>query len=86
MTEELVRRKVTCIAYELVEENGIRPILKPMSEIAGKLGIQQGMKYLEKEYGGKGVLLPPVEGVKPGRVVIIGGGVVGGHHLLLRTV
>lgn len=77
MTEMLVDRKVNCIAYELVEEDGVRPILKPMSEIAGKLGIQQGMKYLEKEYGGKGVLIPPVEGVGAGRIVIIGGGTVG---------
>jgi len=62
MTEMLVNKKVDCIAYELVEECNHRPILKPMSEIAGKLSIQQGMKYLEKEYGGKGVLIPPVEG------------------------
>ncbi|HPP30764.1 MAG TPA: alanine dehydrogenase [bacterium] len=77
MTEMLVNKKVDCIAYELVEECNHRPILKPMSEIAGKLSIQQGMKYLEKEYGGKGVLIPPVEGTRGGRVVIIGGGTVG---------
>ncbi|MCM8769406.1 MAG: alanine dehydrogenase [Candidatus Omnitrophica bacterium] len=77
MTEELLKRRVTCVAYELVEENGILPILRPMSEIAGKLSIQQGMKYLEKEYGGKGILLSGVAGVKKGKVVIIGGGAVG---------
>jgi len=77
MTEMLAGKKVNCIAYELVEEDGILPILKPMSEIAGKLSIQQGMKYLEKEYGGKGVLLPPIEAVRGGRVLVIGGGTVG---------
>ncbi|HOK79840.1 MAG TPA: alanine dehydrogenase [bacterium] len=77
MARALASKKVTCIAYELIEENGIWPILKPMSEIAGKLSIQQGMKYLEKEYGGKGVLLMGTETVPPGRVVVLGGGVVG---------
>ncbi len=77
MTLALIERQVTCVAYELIEENGVRPILKPMSEIAGKLSIQQGMKYLEKEYGGKGILLTGTQAVKPGRVVILGGGVVG---------
>ncbi|MCS7180370.1 MAG: alanine dehydrogenase, partial [bacterium] len=77
MTETLIRKKVICIAYELVEENGVLVILRPMSEIAGKLSIQQGMKYLEKEYGGKGILLSGAEGVKKGKVVIFGGGVVG---------
>ncbi|MCM8789087.1 MAG: alanine dehydrogenase [Candidatus Omnitrophica bacterium] len=77
MTKALVEKKLTCIAYELIEENGTRPILKPMSEIAGKLSIQQGMKYLEKPYGGKGVLLTGASGVEPGKVVIFGGGVAG---------
>ena len=77
MTKALIEKGVTCIAYELIEENGTRPILKPMSEIAGKLSIQQGMKYLEKEYGGKGILLMGTENVKPGSVVVLGGGVVG---------
>ena len=77
MTENLIKKKVTCIAYELVEEDGGLIILRPMSEIAGKLSIQQGMKYLEKEYGGKGVLLSGAEGVNPGKVLILGGGTVG---------
>ncbi len=77
MTKKLIEKKVTCFAYELVEENGELIILKPMSEIAGKLSIQEGMKYLEKEYGGKGVLLSGAEGVKKGKVVILGGGTVG---------
>lgn len=77
MTRALVNKKVTCIAYELIEENGKRPILAPMSEIAGKLSIQQGMKYLEKPSGGKGILLTGTKDVEPGRVVVLGGGVVG---------
>ena len=77
MTEKLIEKKATCIAYELIEEKGILPILRPMSEIAGKLSIQEGMKYLEKEYGGKGILLSGAEGVRSGNVVIIGGGTVG---------
>ncbi|MFH0797617.1 MAG: alanine dehydrogenase [Candidatus Omnitrophota bacterium] len=77
MTKVLLEKKVDCIAYELVEKNGCLPILTPMSEIAGRLAPQQTAKYLEKEYGGKGVLLSGATGVKPGKVVIIGGGVVG---------
>jgi alanine dehydrogenase len=77
MTEVLKQKKVNCIAYELVEENGSFPLLKPMSEIAGKLAPQQVAKYLEKEYGGKGILLSGASGVKKGKIVIIGGGVVG---------
>jgi len=77
MTEKLIKKKVICIAYELVQENGELVILKPMSEIAGKLSVQEGMKYLEKEYGGKGILLSGAEGVEEGRVVILGGGTVG---------
>ncbi len=77
MTKALVEKNITCIAYELIEEDGIRPILRPMSEIAGKLSIQQGMKYLEKPSGGKGILLMGTENVDPGNVVILGGGVAG---------
>jgi len=85
MTEKLIEKKATCIAYELVEENGELKILKPMSEIAGKLSIQEGMKYLEKEYGGKGILLSGAEGVKQGKVVIIGGGNVGYNAAKIST-
>lgn len=66
------------VAYEtLTDENGHLPLLTPMSEIAGKLSIQEGAKYLERPQGGRGVLLGGVPGVEPGRVVILGGGVVG---------
>lgn len=77
MTETLLKRKITAVAYEMVEENGVLPLLLPMSEIAGRLAPQEGAKYLEKIYGGKGVLLSGATGVPPGKVVIMGGGAVG---------
>lgn len=78
LTEELMRRKVKAVAYETIETpTKALPCLKPMSEIAGRLSIQEGAKYLERTYGGRGVLLGGVPGVDRGRVAIIGGGVVG---------
>jgi alanine dehydrogenase len=68
----------TCIAYETVElPNRELPLLTPMSEVAGRMAVQEGAKYLEKLYGGRGVLLGGVPGVAPAKVVILGGGVVG---------
>jgi len=68
----------TCIAYETVElPNRELPLLTPMSEVAGRMAVQEGAKYLEKLYGGRGVLLSGVPGVPPAKVVILGGGVVG---------
>ncbi|HSJ63260.1 MAG TPA: alanine dehydrogenase [Gemmatimonadaceae bacterium] len=68
----------TCIAYETVElPSRELPLLTPMSEVAGRMAVQQGAKYLEKLHGGRGVLLGGVPGVEPGKVVILGGGVVG---------
>jgi alanine dehydrogenase len=67
-----------CIAYETVElPSGELPLLTPMSEVAGRMAVQEGAKYLEKLYGGRGALLSGVPGVPPAKVVIIGGGVVG---------
>jgi alanine dehydrogenase len=78
LTRELLARKVKGVAYETIETaDGTLPCLKPMSEIAGRLSVQEGAKYLEKTYGGRGVLLGGVPGVRRGRVTIIGGGVVG---------
>lgn len=78
LTQALCRQKVKAVAYETVVDNqGRLPLLKPMSEVAGRLAIQAGAKYLEKATGGKGVLLSGVTGVKSGHVVIVGGGVVG---------
>ena len=68
----------TCIAYETVElPNRELPLLTPMSEVAGRMAVQEGAKYLEKLYGGRGVLIGGVPGVAPAKVVILGGGVVG---------
>jgi alanine dehydrogenase len=77
-TRDLVKSGAVCIAYETVTDaNGGLPLLKPMSQVAGRMSIQAGAGALEKAQGGRGVLLGGVPGVKPGKVVIIGGGVVG---------
>jgi len=76
--EGLMRSGATCIAYETVtSRSGALPLLKPMSEVAGRMSIQVGAHYLEKEQGGRGVLLGGVPGVAPARVAILGGGVSG---------
>ena len=68
----------TCIAYETVTANdGSLPLLKPMSEVAGRMSVQVGAHYLEKEQGGRGVLLGGVPGVAPARIMILGGGIAG---------
>jgi len=78
LTRELLRAKVTAIAYEtVVQEGGHLPLLTPMSEVAGRMAPQVGAFYLEKWLGGRGILLGGVPGVAPGSVVILGGGVVG---------
>ncbi|MGO4539979.1 alanine dehydrogenase [Paenibacillus sp. 2TAB19] len=78
LTEALVREKVTAIAYETVQlASGGLPLLTPMSDIAGRMAAQLGAHFLEKPQGGKGLLLGGVPGVRKGKVVIIGGGVVG---------
>jgi alanine dehydrogenase len=78
LTLELLKRGVTGIAYETVElADGQLPLLKPMSEVAGRLAVQTGAFYLEKLHGGSGKLLGGVAGVEPARVTIIGGGIVG---------
>jgi alanine dehydrogenase len=80
--EQLTRAHIdsgaVCVAYETVElTTGELPLLTPMSEVAGRMAVQEGAKYLEKLYGGRGVLLGGVPGVHPARVVILGGGIVG---------
>lgn len=78
LTQALLEREIIGVAYETVQlESGLLPLLTPMSEIAGRMAIQEGAKYLEKEEGGRGVLLGGVPGVEPGRVTILGGGIVG---------
>jgi alanine dehydrogenase len=78
LTEQLLQRKVTGVAYETItDRHGTLPLLTPMSEVAGRMAIQVGAHYLEKMSGGRGILLGGVPGVPAARVVIIGGGVVG---------
>jgi alanine dehydrogenase len=78
LTGQLLARKVTGIAYETIRDRaGTLPLLTPMSEVAGRMSVQVGAAYLEKERGGRGVLLGGVPGVPPAKVCIIGGGIVG---------
>lgn len=78
LTKAMMERKAVCIAYETVEApDKSLPLLVPMSEVAGRMSIQEGAKYLEKTMKGKGVLLGGVPGVRPAKVVILGGGIVG---------
>jgi alanine dehydrogenase len=78
LTRAHIASGATCIAYETVEmANRELPLLIPMSEVAGRMAVQEGAKYLEKLYGGRGVLLGGVPGVPPAKVVILGGGIVG---------
>lgn len=78
LTKALMKSEIVAVAYETVElENGSLPLLTPMSEVAGKIAVQVGAYYLMRAHGGMGVLLGGVPGVEKGRVVIIGGGVVG---------
>jgi alanine dehydrogenase len=73
LTEALLKNKVTAIAYETIRnQEGRLPVLKPMSEVAGRLAVQEGAKYLEKNFGGRGILLGGIDNVAPGHVVVIG--------------
>jgi alanine dehydrogenase len=73
-----IKSGATCVAYETVElPSRELPLLTPMSEVAGRMAVQEGAKYLEKLHGGRGVLLGGVPGVAPGKVVVLGGGIVG---------
>ena len=78
LTQTIVKTKSVAIAYETIRlVSGEHPLLTPMSEVAGKMALQEGAKYLERSMGGKGILLGGVPGVMPAKVVVIGGGVVG---------
>src|SRR5687767_4824690 len=78
LTQAHLKGRAVCIAYETVElPSRELPLLTPMSEVAGRMSVQEGAKYLEKLYGGRGVLLGGVPGVVPAKVVILGGGIVG---------
>ncbi len=78
LTRAMIRRKAICLAYETVElEDRSLPLLVPMSEVAGRMATQQGAKYLEQPQQGRGILLGGVPGVRPAKVLVLGGGVVG---------
>jgi alanine dehydrogenase len=78
LTHAMIERGAVCLAYETVEKaDRSLPLLIPMSEVAGRMSIQEGAKYLEKPMGGRGILLGGVPGVKPAEVLVLGGGIVG---------
>lgn len=78
LTYAMIEREAVCLAYETVEKSDRSlPLLVPMSEVAGRMAIQEGAKYLEKPMKGKGILLGGVPGVAPAKVVVLGGGIVG---------
>ena len=78
LTHAMIERKAVCLAYETVERTDRSlPLLIPMSEVAGRMAVQEGAKYLEKPMGGFGILLGGVAGVKPANVLVLGGGIVG---------
>lgn len=80
LTEAMLASRATCVAYEtLRDEQGRLPLLTPMSEVAGRMSIQEGAKYLERPQQGRGILLGGVPGVAPASIVILGGGVVGAN-------
>ncbi len=82
----LLDRHITAIAYETVQQDdGTLPLLHPMSEVAGRMSIQVGAHFLQKEHGGKGVLLAGAPGVRPGRVVVLGAGTVGSNAVRIAV-
>jgi len=77
LTHAMVARKSVCLAYETVQSGNTLPLLVPMCEVAGRMAIQEGAKYLEKPLKGRGILLGGVPGVPPAKVLVLGGGIVG---------
>lgn len=86
LTEAMIKSGATCIAYETVRDRlGLLPLLIPMSEVAGRMSIQEGARFLEKPQGGRGLLLGGVPGVKPAKVLVLGAGVVGRNAALMAA-
>ncbi len=86
LTDAMMKAKAVCIAYETVQlPDRSLPLLIPMSEVAGRMSIQEGARFLEKPQGGRGILLGGVPGVKPAKVLILGGGVVGRNAALMAA-
>ncbi len=86
LTDAMIKSGAVCIAYETVRlADGSLPLLIPMSEVAGRMSVQEGARFLEKPQGGRGVLLGGVPGVKPAKVLILGAGVVGRNAALMAA-
>ena len=86
LTEAMMKARGICIAYETVRDRqGTLPLLIPMSEVAGRMSVQEGARFLEKPQGGRGILLGGVPGVKPARVLVLGGGIVGKNAALMAA-
>jgi len=86
LTRAMMKSNAVCLAYEtVVKPDNSLPLLIPMSEVAGRMSVQQGAKYLEKPQGGKGILLGGVPGVKPANVLVLGGGIVGTQAALMAA-
>ncbi|MCM1067411.1 MAG: alanine dehydrogenase [Muribaculaceae bacterium] len=86
LTEAMIRSGAVCIAYEtVVGPQGGLPLLIPMSEVAGRMSVQQAARFLEKPQGGRGILMGGVPGVKPAKVLVLGGGVVGRNAALMAA-
>jgi alanine dehydrogenase len=86
LAQALLEREITAIAYETVQlADGSLPLLQPMSLIAGRMAVQVGASYLQKEHGGRGVLLSGAPGVQPGKVVVLGGGTVGANAVRIAV-
>ena len=86
LTLAMMKSGATCLAYETVEnKDRTLPLLIQMSEVAGRMSVQEGARFLEKPQGGKGILLGGVPGVKPAKVLVLGGGVVGYHAALMAA-
>lgn len=85
LTHAMIRRKAVCLAYETVTAHNSLPLLTPMSEVAGRMAAQQGARFLEKPQGGRGVLMGGVPGVKPAKVLVLGGGVVGYNAAIMAA-
>lgn len=86
LTEAMMRSGSVCLAYETVtDKQGGLPLLIPMSEVAGRMSTQEGARFLEKPQGGRGILLGGVPGVKPAKVLVLGGGIVGTNAALMAA-
>lgn len=85
LTHAMIKQGATCLAFETVDRGGQLPLLQPMSEVAGRMAVQEGARFLERPQGGKGILMGGVPGVKPAKVLVLGGGIVGYNAALIAA-